>query len=207
MCGNAAAASCCRWARVKPPAATAVEHVAVAGRVDHDGHRRVVLRRGPHHRRAADVDLLDALVGRGTRGHRLGERVEVDHHEVERRDAELVELRHVLRLAPVGQDAGVHGRVQRLHPAVEALGEAGHLLDRGHRDAGVGDPARGRAGGDELDAGGVQAAGQLLEAGLVVDADQRAADRGCGVIGSSSLGDGGHELAPPSPRAARAPRP
>ena len=35
---------------------------------------------------------------------------------------------------------GVDGRVQRLHPAVEALGEAGHLLDRGHRHARLGDP-------------------------------------------------------------------
>ena len=71
----------------------------------------------------------------------------------------------------------MHRRVQRLHPAVQALGEAGHLLDRGDRDAGVGDRPRGRAGGHELDAGRVQAAGQLLQAGLVVDAEQRAADR------------------------------
>ena len=37
----------------------------------------------------------------------------------------------------------MHGRVQRLHPAVEALREAGDLLDRGDGDAGLGD-ARGR---------------------------------------------------------------
>ena len=35
----------------------------------------------------ADVDLLDALVRRGARRDRLGERVEVRHQQVERRDA------------------------------------------------------------------------------------------------------------------------
>ena len=106
------------------------EDVGVAGGVDDDGDRRVVLRRGAHHRRAADVDLLDALVGAGAGGDRLGERVEVDDDEVERRDAELLELRDVLGLAAVGQDAGVDGGVQRLHPPVQALREAGDLLDR-----------------------------------------------------------------------------
>src|SRR5690606_19079977 len=37
------------------------EHITVGGRVDDDRDGRVVLRRGTHHRRATDVDLLDAL--------------------------------------------------------------------------------------------------------------------------------------------------
>jgi hypothetical protein len=41
----------------------------------------------------ADVDLLDALVGRRAASDRRGERVEVHHDQVERRDAEVVELR------------------------------------------------------------------------------------------------------------------
>ena len=178
MCRNAAAASCCRSAEGEAAGGHGGQHVGVPGRVDDDGDRRVVLGGGAHHRRAADVDLLDALVGRRARGHGLGERVEVDHDQVERRDAELVELGDVLGLAPVGQDPRVHGGVQRLHPAVEALGEAGDLLDRRDRDAGVGDPARGRAGAHQLDAGGGEPGGQLLDAGLVVDAQQRAADGG-----------------------------
>ena len=163
---------------MKPPAADGGQDVGVPGGVDDDGDRRVVLRGGPHHRRAADVDLLDALVGARARGDRLGERVEVHHDQVERRDAELLELGDVLGLAAVGQDPRVHGGVQRLHPAVQALGEAGDLLDRRDRDAGLGDPARGGAGAHQLDAGRGQPGGQLLDAGLVVDAQQRAADGG-----------------------------
>ena len=125
----------------------------------------------------ADVDLLDALVRARTGGHRLGERVEVDDHELERLDAELGELLRVLGTAEVGEDPGVHPRVQGLDPAVEALGEPGEVLDLaspGRRHSAM--RAAVLPGGDELDARRVQAAGELDEPGLVVDADQRATD-------------------------------
>ena len=56
----------------------------------------VVLGGGADHRRAADVDLLDALVRARARGDGVAERVEVDDDEVERLDAELGELLHVV---------------------------------------------------------------------------------------------------------------
>ena len=43
------------------------------------------------------------------------------------------------RQPEVGEQSGVHLRVQRLHPPVQALGEPGQLLDLGDRQAGVGD--------------------------------------------------------------------
>src|SRR5690606_28696876 len=61
-------------------------------------------------------------------------------------------------------------------PALEGLREAGQLLDRGDRNAGLGDARGGRARRDEGDAGGVESRGEVLEAGLVVDADEGAAD-------------------------------
>ena len=79
--------------------------------------------------------------------------------------------------AAVGEDAGVHPRVQRLDPAVEALGEAGEVLDLGDRQAEARDQRRRAAGGDQLDAGVVQAADEVLEPGLVVDGDQGPLDR------------------------------
>jgi len=160
------------------------QHVGVARGAGDDGDRRVVLGRGPHHRRAADVDLLDALVGAGAGGHRLAEGIEVRDHQVERLDTELLELPDVGVEAAVGQDAGVHLGVQRLDPAIEALGEACQLLDLGHRDAEPLDQCRRPAGRHERDARLVQAADELLEPGLVVDGHQRAPDGdpvGCGV--------------------------
>ena len=83
----------------------------------------------------------------------------------------------MILLAGVGEDAGVHAWVQGLHTPLEDLGETGELfhLDDGH--AGISDLLGGRAGGDNLHPGGVQALRELLQAGLVVHADQGAADR------------------------------
>ena len=99
------------------------QHAVVAERIGHHRHAGVVLRRRAHHRRSADVDLLDALVDARAGLHRLAERIQVDHHQFERRDAELLERRGVLGLAQVGQQPGVHPRVQGLDPAVEHLRE------------------------------------------------------------------------------------
>ena len=148
--------------------------LAVArGRGDHCD-RRVVLRRGADHGRPTDVDLLDALVESSAGGHSLLERVEVDHDEIERLDAQLLQLVYVAVLAQVREDAGVHARVQRLHAAVEHLREAGHVRNLGDRHTRVSDALRGGAGGDDLHARLAERAGELLQPGLVVDADQSA---------------------------------
>ena len=121
-------------------------------------------------------DLLDAVVDAGARRHGRGERVEVHHDEVERLDAELLDLGDVLGQPTVGQDAGVHARVKRLHPAVEALREAGEVLNLGHGEAELRDQLSGTAGGDQFDADLMQAADEIFEPGLVENGDQRAAD-------------------------------
>ena len=66
--------------------------------------------------------------GEAPRRHGVEERVQVDHDEVERLDAEARELRRgASSRLQVGEDARVHGGVQGLHPPVERLGEAGEL--------------------------------------------------------------------------------
>lgn len=167
------------------------EDAAVPRRAGDDGHGRVVLGGGTDHRRTADVDLLDALVGRRARGDGLAERVEVDDDEVERLDAELGELLTVAVEPQVGEDARVDLRVQGLDAAVQALGEAGQLLDLGDGDAGRGDLRGGGPGGDELDTGFVQPASQVLQPGLVVDADERATNGPLVALGRDS-DVGGH---------------
>ena len=157
------------------------QHVAVHLRGRHDGDRGVVLRGGTHHRRAADVDLLDALVGGGAGRDGLGERVQVRDDQVERLHPELGELADVGLQAPVGQDARVHPGMQRLDPAVEALGETGELLDPRDRQAEALDQRGRAAGGDQGDPGVVQAADEVLQTALVVDGDQGPSDLDAGV--------------------------
>lgn len=102
----------------------------------------MVFRGRPDHRRPADVDLLDALVDAGAGVDGLAERIQVDDDQFERRDAELFERRGVLGFAEIGEQAGVHPRVQRLDPAVEHLGEAGQLLHASHGNPFVGNGFR-----------------------------------------------------------------
>src|SRR6185312_4870321 len=136
------------------------------------------------HRRPADVDLLDTLVDAGAGVDGLGERVEVDHHQLEGGDPEIGQRRNMFGFALIGEQTGVHVRMQRLHPAVEDLGEAGDLLDWRDGNTGARNGFGGRTRRHDVDACVVQAAGQLGEAGLVVDTDQCAPDRPAAVVRS-----------------------
>ena len=90
---------------------------------------------------------------------------------------ELVELLAWCVEAQVGEQAGVHRGCRVLtrpsrhsgKPVTSSTAVTGH--------AGGGDRRRGRAGGDDLDPGVVQARGELVQPGLVVDADQGPPDR------------------------------
>ena len=77
-----------------------------------------------------------------------------DTTQVERLDTELGQLPHVVGLASVGEQTGVHLRVQRLHPAFEALGKTGEVFDLQHRDPGLGQHSGRRSGRHDLHAGG-----------------------------------------------------
>ena len=109
-----------------------------------------------------------------------------------------------VRLEPqVGEDPGVDARVQRLDPAVEALGEAGELLDRRDRHAGGLDGLGRRPGRHDGDAGGVEVAGELVEAGLVVHRHQGTAQRADvgHEVSSGFCGQGLVDSGPPTRRA------
>ena len=118
---NAATANAKRVARLTTAVALQfLEHAGVLRGVGQ--HRDVVpvLRRRAHHRRAADVDVLDRVLERaaGLRDRRL-ERVEVDDEQVDRRDA-------VRRSAPPCARAGRAARAGR-------RGSSGAASSRGRR--------------------------------------------------------------------------
>ena len=127
------------------------QHRGVILGLDHHGDVGVVLGGGADHRRAADVDVLDAVVvSRALRDRRL-ERIEVDHQQVDRPDAVRGHRRRVLLVVADRQQPAVHLRVQRLHPAVHHLGKAGQLRDVHHLEPGILQRLGGAAGGDQLD--------------------------------------------------------
>ena len=158
-----------------PARAELLEDGLVAVRRRHDRDARVVLRRGPDHRRAADVDLLDELVERDPGPLGGGrERVEVDDNQLERRDRGGEELAAMVRQAPIGKHPGVNPRVERLDAAVEHLREAGHGGHVGDRQPGVAERSSGAARRDELEPERDETAAELDEPGLVGDGQQRA---------------------------------
>ena len=110
----------------------------------------MILGGSAHHRRASDVDLLDAGIEIRTRGNGLREGVQVHDNKLEGSHVELLQLCQVISFAGVGENTCVDAGVQRLHAAFQALGEAGDVLHRGDADACLGDGFRGRAGRDDL---------------------------------------------------------
>ena len=125
----------------------------------------VVLRRGAHHRRPADVDQLDRRVAL--------ERVEVADDKVDRLHALAFELGEMRLVLPVGEDAGVDRRVERLHPAVEHLFLTGDFVDAAVRDP-LGCERLGRAAArHDLNAEFFEFARERDERGFVGNGDER----------------------------------
>ena len=111
-----------------------LDHRPVVGRIDDDPDVGVVLGRGPHHGRTADVDEIDARIA--------GERVQAGDDEGDRLDAVVLEVAAVIRVVGVGEDPAVDDRVKGHDPMAEDGREPGELGDVGDRHAGLPDGAR-----------------------------------------------------------------
>ena len=175
---------------VGQPAAVAQleQHGVVLRRVGDDADAGVVLGGRAHERRPADVDLLDQLVvGRAFARGRLGERVEVDDHELERLDLRGGELLAMVGQPLIGQHARGDARMERLDPAVEHLGEAGHVGNVGHLETCLAHGAGRAAGRDELEAEAGQARREGRQAALVGHRDERSARRGTSAASCRSI--------------------
>jgi hypothetical protein len=151
------------------------EHRAVVEGVHDDGHALVVLRRGAHHGRAADVDVLDGVLeGAAGLRDRGGERIEIHRDEVNRVDAVLGH-HGVVHAAPAEQPA-VDLRVQRLDASIHDFGEACHGSDVDDLDAVLAQQRGGAARGQDRDAAAAQRVREFEQAFLVRDAEQCPAD-------------------------------
>src|SRR5690606_14098110 len=77
----------------------------------------------------------------------------------------------------VGEQTGVHRRVQGLHPTIQTLGKPGQLLHSGHRHPARLDHGGGGTGRHQLHPRLLERGRQLRQPGLVVHAHQGAPDR------------------------------
>ena len=149
------------------------QHAGVLAGVGQHRHVLPVLGGAAHHGRAADVDVLDCVfqrtAGLGDRGFK---RVKIHHQQINGVNAVRLQRGHVLGQIAPRQQAAVDLGVQGLDAAVQHFRKAGQLGHFGHRQALLGQQLGGAAGGDELHAQGVQAAGQFDDTGLVGDGEQ-----------------------------------
>ena len=121
--------------RVQTPTLDGPRHVVVLIGRHNDSDVIVVLGCRPNHRRTADVDLLDDVrIGRMATGHRLPEGIEVANNQVEALDPVGGEI-IVVDLTP-GQNPGVDGGVQGLHPPTEYLRRSRDFTHTGHFEPG-----------------------------------------------------------------------
>ena len=150
------------------------QDVLVVGRAADGGDVREVLRRGPQHRRPADVDQLDGvLLGDALARDAVLERIEVDADDVEGLELVLRERRSVLGQVAPGEDGRMDAGVKRLDPAAEHLGEPGHVLDARDGEPLVLEEPRRAAARDQLEAELGQSLREGAEPGLVVDGEER----------------------------------
>ena len=150
------------------------QHQRVVAAVDHDGDVGVVLGGGADHGRPADVDVFD-------RGRELGvardgclERIEIDHQQIDRRDAVLPHRLRVLAIVADRQQAAMHFWMQRFDPAVHHFGKAGEFGDVGHLQSRCRDRFRGAAGRHQVDTVPGKRAGKIDQAGFVGNGQQGA---------------------------------
>ena len=158
----------------------------VGGRLGDHGDALEILRSAAQHRRASDVDVLDAGAEIGARGNRLFEGIQVHDHHVDHLDAVLFGFGHVLGIVALREQAAVHHGVQRLHAAVHHFREIRHCIDGRHIDARLGNHLRSAAGRNNLSSEFlVQSARELNHARFVGHRNQNAFNLGVSHVSSS----------------------
>ena len=140
----------------------------------HDGHVFKVLGRRTHHRRAADVDVLDQVAeSHAWLCSRFLKRIQVHHHHIDRLDAMRGHGGLVLGVAANVEKPAVYPRVQRLHAAVQHLRKAGQIADVFDGQPRLAQRPRGSASGNQLYAMSGELPGEVDEARFIGHADER----------------------------------
>ena len=139
-------------------------------RITQHPHTVVVLGSSTDECHAANVDFLDGLGDRWRRvlRDRLLERVQVAHHDIDRRNLVRFEVRTVGLERRTCQNAAVHGRMQGLDAAMQHLRGMRNVRHIANLEAGLTHHACRASATKQAHALGGKALGQLYEARLIV---------------------------------------
>ena len=145
-----------------------VEQNGIVHRVYDDANVFIVLCGCAHHRRTADVDVLDGVI-EGARGigHGLAKWIEIDDHQIDGRYVVRGQRCHMLDRIATRKNAAVNLRMQCLDATVQHLGKPGVGTDVGDRQSrllqGLGRAAR----REQFDTHCAEGGCEFHEAGLV----------------------------------------
>ena len=95
----------------------------------------MILGRRPDHRRPANIDILDTVRIARTRCGNLFERIEIDHHQINRLDGVLCHGLGMCAIITNGQYPAMDRRMQRLYPPIHDFGKSGGLRYITNRNA------------------------------------------------------------------------
>ena len=150
------------------------EQQRIVGRLDDDSDIGVILCGRADHCRPADIDVLDAIVEVGAARGRPLERIEIDHHKIDRLDAMRAHRLHVGGVVADGEQAAMDSGMECFDAAVHHLGKAGDLRHFGHVEPGR-DQCQARAAGrNDFDAVIGERPRELDQAGLVGNGNEGA---------------------------------
>ena len=110
-----------------------IDQCGIVGRIGNDRHKGMVLGRRSHHRGATDVDIFNRFITAGTARNRRLERVEIDHHQIDRADRVGLHRGHMFGIVAHCQQSAVNDGVQRLDPAIHHFGKAGQFGNVAYR--------------------------------------------------------------------------
>ena len=128
-----------------------VQNAVIVGGVNHDGDGGEVFGGASHHRRPADVDVLNRLfVGHIGPRDGLLERIQIDADQINGRDVFARNGAQMFGLIAARQKPAVNGGVQSFDAAIHHFGKAGHLGDIGHGQPGLAQGTGGAAGRENL---------------------------------------------------------
>ncbi len=150
------------------------DHLGIIGGIGDDGHGGVVLRGGADHRRAANVDILDAGIEIGAFGDGRLEGIERHHHYIDGADAVFLHGGLMAAAVAAPQQPAVDFRVQGFYPPIHHFREASVIGHVRHRQTGGAQRIGGTAGREQFGPGAVQGAAKLDNPGFVVDRQQGA---------------------------------
>ena len=140
----------------------------VISRIHHHRNGLVILGGTAQHARPADIDVLDGQF-RSAVGLRNGllKRVQVDHHEINRRNPMLVCLISMgLQVLPL-QKPSVHLGMQGFYPAIHHLGKSRVVAQLHHVHPGIPERLGRTPGGNQLHPAAGQKLGKIHQPGLV----------------------------------------